>query len=134
MISGTGKGIDEYRKQSVSSASPVQLVVMLYDAAIRNAELGRIAMEGGRIQEQNDHLLKTQRILSELSCSLDMQQGGEVAQSLLGLYTYCLNQLTSANIDDKPEPVREVVKILENLRDAWRQIAESQNEEGAVAA
>lgn len=134
MISGTGKGIDEYRKQSVSSASPVQLVVMLYDAAIRNAELGRIAMEGGRIQEQNDHLLKTQRILSELSCSLDMQQGGEVAQNLLGLYTYCLNQLTSANIDDKPEPVREVVKILENLRDAWRQIAESQNEEGAVAA
>lgn len=134
MTSGYGKGIDEYKKQTISSASPVQLVVMLYDAAIRNAELGRIAMEADRIQEQNDHLLKSQKIISELTCSLDMERGGEVAQNLFGLYTYCLNQLTKANIEDKPEPVKEVVRILESLRDAWRQISESQNEEEPVAA
>ncbi len=134
MNSGYGKGLDEYKKQTISSASPVQLVVMLYDAAIRHAEIGRIAMEGGRIQEQNDHLLKAQRIISELTCSLDMEKGGVVAKNLFGLYTYCLNQLTSANIEDKPEMVKEVVRILENLRDAWRQISENEQPEKAVAA
>jgi len=128
------RGIDEYRKQTVTSASPVQLVIMLYDAAIRHCEIGKQAIIAERYEIQNDHLTKAQRIITELMCSLDMEKGGEISQNLLGLYTYCNNQLVAANIDDNPDLVDGAVSVLIELREAWRQIAASTSEEEERAA
>ena len=76
-----GQYVDEYRKNAVNGASPLQLVIMLYDGAIRFCELGRAAMASGDRFAQNTNLVKAQRILTELTSCLDMKQGGEVAKN-----------------------------------------------------
>ncbi len=107
---------------------------MLYDAAIRHCELGQAAILAGRIESQNDHLTKAQRIISELMCSLDMENGGEIAQNLLGLYTYCNNELVNANVDDRAESVDNAIRVLNELRDAWRTICVQIEPEERIAA
>jgi flagellar protein FliS len=107
---------------------------MLYDAAIRHCESGKAAIRAGVIEQQNDYLTKAQRIVSELMCSLDMEHGGEIAQNLLGLYTYCNNELVNANIEDRPECVDNAIGVLNELRDAWRTIAVQIEPEERIAA
>jgi flagellar protein FliS len=105
---------------------------MLYDAAIRHCAAGREAILAEKYDVQNEQLTKAQRIISELMCSLDMEQGGDVAKNLLGLYTYCNNQLVAANIEDRAEAIDPVIRALCELRKAWMQISESK--ENPVAA
>ncbi|MCH8274076.1 MAG: flagellar export chaperone FliS [Armatimonadetes bacterium] len=126
MKSTKGRGIAEYRKAAVNTASPLQLVLMLYDAALRNCETGKCAIEEGDLEKQNDHLGKAQRIISELTASLDMEQGGEIAQNLFGLYTYCLNELSRANTEDKADSVDNCTRVLSELRTSWQQIHDRQ--------
>jgi flagellar protein FliS len=111
--------IDQYRKSSISAASPLQLVVMLYDGALRFMEAGKHAMAKGDTYAQNDNLTKAERIVTELLSTLDMTQGGEVAENLFSLYTYVYNSLVEANIEDKPEKIAECVQIFSDLRESW---------------
>jgi flagellar protein FliS len=111
--------IDQYRKSSIGSASPLQLVVMLYDGALRFMEAGKHAMLKKDVFAQNEALTKAERIVSELLATLDMNQGGEVAKNLLSIYTYVYNQLVTANIEDKPELIDECVAIMSDLRESW---------------
>lgn len=127
MASAFGKGIGEYRKTSVQSATPLQLVIMLYDAALRHCEAGKAAVIKGDLSAQNKHLNSAQRIVSELVAGLDMTKGAEIAKNLFGIYTFCLNELATANIHDKTAPIDKVVKILTELRQAWSQIEGEQN-------
>jgi flagellar protein FliS len=114
--------IDQYRKSAVSSASPLQLVVMLYDGALRFMEAGKHAMQKGDVFAQNDNLTKAERIVGELLATLDMEKGGEVAKNLFSLYTYVYNTLVEANIEDKPEKVDECVAIMSDLRESWMEL------------
>ncbi len=111
--------IDQYRKSAVSGASPLQLVIMLYDGALRFMEAGRHAMLKREVYQQNDNLTKAQRIISELLSTLDLQQGGEVAKNLFSIYTYVYDKLVEANLEDKPEIVEECTTILSELRESW---------------
>lgn len=111
--------IDQYRKSAVNGASPLQLVVMLYDGALRFMEAGRHAMLRKEVYSQNENLTKAQRIVSELLSTLDMQQGGEVAKNLSAIYTYVYDRLVEANIEDKPELIEECTTIFSELRESW---------------
>ncbi len=115
-------GLGEYRKNAVGGASPLQLVVMLYDGALKCCEAGKQAMSQGDLEAQHKNLSKAQKIISELVASLDMAQGGEIARNLFGLYSYCLNELSDANINDKTDPIDRTMKVLTELRQAWQQI------------
>ncbi len=121
-----GKLAQEYRKNAVNGASPVRLVIMLYDGSIRFMESGKQAILAKDLQKQNDQLQRAQKIVLELMSSLDMQKGGEIAQNLLGLYTFVIEQLIEANMKDLTGPVDESIKIMSSLRESWVQI-ESQN-------
>ena len=134
MSSTVDKGISEYRKQTVSTASPLQLVLMLYDAALGHCEAAKKAIEEGDLETQHARLSKAQRIVSELAASLDMEQGVEMAQNLFALYSYCLDELTEANIEDKTAPIERCIRVLTELREAWKTIFESAKEEGEDAA
>lgn len=119
-----GQYVDEYRKNAVNGASPLQLVIMLYDGAIRFCELGRAAMASGDRFAQNTNLVKAQRILTELTSCLDMKQGGEVAKNLLSLYTFAYNELVKANLEDNSDSIDQAVKVLSSLRESWGALEE----------
>lgn len=118
----SSRNLQEYRKQVVNGASPLQLVIMLYDGALRFMDAGRRAMIEKDIDLQNTSLQKAQKIVLELASCLDMRQGGEIAENLFALYTYCYNQLVAANIEDKPEYIDHAARVLSDLRESWVQI------------
>ncbi|MCG9895871.1 MAG: flagellar export chaperone FliS [Fimbriimonadaceae bacterium] len=114
--------LEQYRKSAVGGASPLQLVVMLYDGALRFMEAGRQAMLKKDLELQNDRLQRAQKIISELIATLDMEKGGEVAQNLLALYSFCYNRLVEANIEDRPEYIEHAQQVFSQLRESWAQL------------
>lgn len=132
-----GKFIGEYQKNAVTGASPVQLVVMLYDGALKWMRQGREAIAQGDLPQQNQCLQRAQKIVLELMSSLDMQRGGEIASNLLGLYGFVVEQLVLANVEDKPEPIDHCIAIFTELRSSWIEvdrIARTQSSEVPLAA
>lgn len=106
-------------------ASPVQLVVMLYDGALRFMESGKRAMAQGEIFKQNDQLQRAQNIVLELMSTLDMKKGGEVSQNLMALYTYVLEQLVEGNVRDSAEYIDRAAKVMSELREGWTELEKS---------
>ena len=124
-----------YKSVAVSTASPGQLVLMLFDGALRflGASLHGFELEGigQRTEQVNNNSIKAQKILRELQCSLDFKEGGEFAQRMHALYDYMLEQLIRGNLSKDPAPMRIVEGLLREIRDAWAQMLEQTT---AVAA
>ncbi|MES2695205.1 MAG: flagellar export chaperone FliS [Verrucomicrobiota bacterium] len=120
-----------YRTNSVLTASPGQLVLMLYDGALKAMNLARQSLEDlndpRRIETINTQLLKAQAIISELQSGLNMEAGGEFARTMHRLYDYHNRRLLEANIRKQVEPVIEVEKLVRELRDAWAQMLTQQD-------
>jgi flagellar protein FliS len=123
----------QYRRAQVETASPTQLVILLYDGAIRFCSLAVEAMQKREIEVQNTNLIKAQRILGELMGSLDREVGGEVAANLFALYAHMLERLVHANLYDDIPLVQTVQQLLQELRDAGQE-ADRLVAGGAVAA
>lgn len=122
-----------YRSNAVLTASPGQLVLMLYDGALRALTLARIALERpeddiARIQIINQQLLKAQAIISELQGGLNFQVGGEVATTLDRVYAYYNRRLFEANLRKEVAPVIEVEHLLGELRAGWAEMLSKQND------
>lgn len=130
----SGRFAHEYRKNAVNGASPLQLVIMLYDGALRFMEAGKHAMANKDIPKQNEALLRAQRIVFELMACLDMDQGAEIATNLYALYTYVVNELVDANVADKPEGINRSIQVMRELRETWIQIEESMRAGGEQRA
>lgn len=111
-----------YMNNQVMTASRTKLVVMLYDGAIRNLKLAKLAIGDKNIEKTNNSVIKAQRILSELMSTLNMEDGGEISRDLMALYQYMHQRTIRANIDKNVEILDEVIGYLEELREAWSQI------------
>lgn len=116
---GSYDAVDQYRKTAVNTASPLELVVMLYDGAIRFIDAGKIAMAKKDLENQNTNLQKAQKVINELITCLDMQRGGEIATNLFSIYNFVNNQLIEANINDREDLLDGAKSLLINLREAW---------------
>jgi flagellar protein FliS len=119
-----------YRTNAVMTATPGQLVLMLYDGALKFLDLARRAFEQPpesphRIEEINQHLLKAQAIITELQSGLNLQEGGEFAQTMNRLYSYHNRRLFEANLRKDPAPVAEVERLLREIRNAWAEMLTS---------
>ncbi|HRJ26096.1 MAG TPA: flagellar export chaperone FliS [Fimbriimonadaceae bacterium] len=117
--------VHEYRKNAVNGASPLQLIIMLYDGALRFMEAGKTAMQSNDLYNQNLNLQRAQRIVTELISCLDMKQGGEIAQNLFGLYSFIYNQLVAANIEDRAEYIDQCLQVMQELRTTWSELEQS---------
>lgn len=115
----------EYQKSAVNGATPLQLVLMLYDGALRFMEAGRHAMVHKDLPKQNDFLQRAQRIVMELMSCLDLERGSEVAKNLLSLYSFVLNELVIANMGDDPAGIDRSIKVMSDLRESWAQLHEA---------
>jgi flagellar protein FliS len=116
-----------YRATAVLTASPGQLVLMLFDGALRSLAIAQDAFnrppnDRGRIEVINRHLLKAQSILAELQGGLDMEVGGEFARTMHSLYDYHMRRLFEANVRKQVAPVIEVERLLREVRDAWAEM------------
>jgi len=117
------RGLDAYRTTQVQSRTPLELVVMLYDGALRFIGVARDAVERRDIPARRDSLSRALAIVSELQSTLNLEAGGEIAASLDGLYDYINERLINAAMKNSVEPLDEARKVLETLRDGWSTIA-----------
>lgn len=111
--------LNKYLVNSVNTASPAQLLLMLYDGGIRFCKQGIQAIESKDYKAANDHLCRVQDIVQELLVTLDKKS--VLAKTLVPLYNYMYGQLLQANLKKDPEPAREVLGYLNELRDAFYQ-------------
>lgn len=116
--------VDSYKLAHIETATPERLLVMLYDGTIKYLNLSLQSIDAKDIEGTHRNVLKAEAIILELMNVLDMEVGGEVASNLYNLYDYMYRQLVKANIAHDPEPVREVIKLLEPLRSAWSEAAD----------
>jgi len=112
-----------YRKVATQTASPGQLVLMLYEGAIRFLEraLTGFGMEDPAEFNQTigNNILRAQEIINELNVSLNFEKGGDVAVNLRDLYMYFDRLLMDSNIKKEQDGIKEVISRLTVLRDAW---------------
>lgn len=119
----SGRAADSYFQTQIKSSSPLERVVMLYDAALRFSAAACDAFTRQDIPARRAALSKTMAVVSELQGSLNMDQGGTVAAELDRLYTWMTDRLVDATLKQNVAPVLEVRKVLGTLRDAWHEIA-----------
>jgi flagellar secretion chaperone FliS len=112
-----------YKQQSILTATPGQLVVMLYDGCLRFLSQAAYAMREGNVKESGARLTRAEAIIDELLATLDLEQGGVVASRLQGIYVFCSKHLTEARSSRDPQAIDKVSELLSELRDAWAQVA-----------
>jgi flagellar protein FliS len=112
-------GLGAYKKTSVETASKEQILLMLYQAAIKNCKKGIEAIEQKNIPKKGEYIGKLQDIIIELSNSLDFEVGGDVAKELASLYDYMLYASTQANIKIDKSHLEGCLKVLNTLYEGW---------------
>ena len=122
-----GRGASAYAKvgveSAVMSASPHQLIVMLFDGALAAIRTARIHLEGGNVAEKGKAISKALDIVNNgLLAALDAERGGEIAERLASLYDYVARLLLSANLHDDVESLNQAEALLTDVASAWREI------------
>jgi flagellar protein FliS len=117
--------VQAYKEIQIKTANQIRLIVMLYDGAVRHLNLALDSFAEGhrRYDVINNHIIAAQDILSELTASLDFEKGGTLAKNLFSLYSFMNRQLLDANLKKDPNPLRDVKKLLGELREAWEEIS-----------
>ena len=108
-----------YLESRVLSASPTELIVILYESASAAVHDARRHLAAKAIAERSHSITKACGILAELISSLDRERGGEIAQRLGDLYGYMYNRLVEANLQQADAPLAEVLDLLATLTEAW---------------
>lgn len=111
---------NSYNNNSALTASPLELILMLYDGAIKNLKLAKLHISDRKIEAAHTCLIKAQQIIDELITSLDMRY--KMAKDLLDLYSFMAKEIVQANITKDPKLIDPVIEMLEELRDAWKSV------------
>jgi flagellar secretion chaperone FliS len=120
------RGADAYRRTAVQSSSPLGLVVMLYDGAIKFVLEAREAIARNDVRARTAAVSRALAIVAELQNTLNLKEGGEVGRELDRLYSYLNTRLLDITAKADDEAAKEVHKLLSTLRDGWSQIASQQ--------
>lgn len=115
-----------YRQAATKTAPPGQLVLMLFDGALRFLDKALVGFDLDDPLESNlainNNILKAQEILRELNMSLNMELGGEFAATMRRLYNYYDLQLSQSNLQKDPAGVQLVIRLLSVIRGAWAEM------------
>ncbi|MFY9147353.1 MAG: flagellar export chaperone FliS [Bacillota bacterium] len=113
---------EAYRRTQIQTASRGELLLMLYDGAIKFANQAKKAIEDGEVAHAHLRLIRVQDIVAELSATLDHDSSPDIADGLAKLYDYMMHLLVQANIKKDTEPLDQVISMLLELRETWRQV------------
>jgi flagellar protein FliS len=122
-MSSYGRAAQQYLQTQVRSSTPLELVVMLYDGAMRASATAAEAMARRDIPTRRTAVSRAMAIIGELQSTLDMDKGGAIAAELDRLYVWMMAQLADATVRQDAKPIQDVHKTLAILRDGWQHIA-----------
>jgi flagellar protein FliS len=122
---------DQYLRTQVRASTPLERTVLLYAAALRFTATARDAMARRDIPARRTALSKALAVVDELQATLNMTDGGVIAEELDRLYGWIRSRLLDAIAQQKPQPIDEARRILETLHDAWQTIAAGAGPAGA---
>jgi flagellar protein FliS len=117
----------EYLKHRVQAASPVELIRILYEAAVQSMDVAVRALQSGDILKRGEAVTKTIEILSELRIALRYDVQPEYCKTLAGLYSYMQSQLIRAHSEQSENLLLEVSRLLQTLLDGWNGAMENLN-------
>lgn len=112
-----------YLTQQVMSASPAKLVAMLYERAIALLHETIEAIESGDTTRRWKANAKTTEVICHLWGTLDRERGGEIAENLNRLYGFMVMRLTMVDVENSAQAAREVIELLEPLKQSWDEVA-----------
>ena len=127
-------GYGAYKKTSVNTASKEQVLLMLYQAAIKNCKKAIEAIDQKKIAAKGEYIGKLQDIIIELNNSLDFEVGGDIAKELSSLYDYILFSSSQANIKIDKEPLEGCLNVLNTLYAGWSEAIKSLRPSAATEA
>lgn len=109
-----------YKQNSIATASPGELTLMLYNGILKFIVKSKHAIEEKNIQEKNYNLQRAQAIISEMMTTINMDY--DISKEMLPLYEYMNRRLTEANIKNDPAILDEVYGLVEEFRDTWKEV------------
>lgn len=115
-----------YQKNSVQTASPAQLTLMLYDGAIKFCNIAADAIDAKDINKANINMQKAQRIIMELRVTLDKKY--PVAAEFETVYDYIYRRLVEANMKKDKAILEEATKHIKTMRDTWKEVMRRNNQ------
>ena len=113
---------EAYLQSAVLSATPGELIVMLYDGAKRFLRQATVAMRAGEIERAHNTLRRGEMIIAHLDGTLDYDQG-QLPERLHAIYQFCLTHLNGGRMAQDPTKLEEVSHLLGELREAWAEVA-----------
>lgn len=119
-LAAQNSALNAYKQNSVTTASPGELTLMLYNGCLKFLTKANKAIEEKDIQEKNTNLQKAQAILTELMSTLNMDY--DISRQMLPLYEYMNRRLIEANVKNDMSIVDEVIGLTTEFRDAWKQV------------
>lgn len=130
MTNLTNKALNAYANvdlvSAVNSASPLQLILLLYDGAISSLAAAKGQMLDMKFAEKGRLIAKSIDIIEGLRAVLDFDKGGGISKNLNDLYEYMKHRLVIANLKNDPEGPAEVIRLLKDLRTAWAKLDDRQ--------
>jgi len=117
------KGYQTYQQNSVMTASPEELTLMLYDGCLKFMRQANLFIEDNQIENAHRAIVKAQNIIEELNLTLKMEY--PIAESLRPLYLFILERLYDANVKKDTAIIDEVYPLVKDLRDTWKEAMKS---------
>ena len=124
------QGYAAYANNKIMTASPAELTLMLYEGAIKFANLAIEAIDANDIQKAHNNIMKVQRIIEEFQSTLDHKY--PVAKDFDEVYNYLLMRLREANIKKDKDIMEEVLKHLRTMRDTWKEVMRTAQKQRCV--
>lgn len=109
-----------YQRNAILTASPAELTLMLYDGAIKFANIGILAIEKKDYEKANTNIKKAQAIITELRVTLDHKY--KVWEDFERVYDYIYRRLVEANINKDVEILEDALKYIREMRDTWKEV------------
>ena len=109
-----------YRQNSVNTAIPGELTLMLYDGCLKFIRLAKEAINQENIEEKNKNIQKAQNIITELMVTLDMKY--EISKQIMPLYDFVRSKLIEANVKNSVQSLEEAETIVTEFRDTWKEV------------
>ena len=124
-------GYQAYQGNQVEGASPLGLILLTYDALNKSLGRAKLAIETDDFAQEGEHTGRAMEALIELSSSLNVEEGGDVAIGLARLYVYMVNTLTEHMCSGSSQGVDEVMALAQTLRDGWQQLSDQESKKSS---